>query len=401
MNKFQAKYTTLFTIVTQQLFYLNNLHAQGAIDVLPDFEIVPSPECISVLKKLDYIVKTGNPATGITVLARVSGKNGGGDDLLRFKPAATDKLSFYLMMRNKEVINFNKLPLIQSSGRLFYFSNEVADGAALRSNLHVSAGVAGVHETNDAAIERTDNYSFTLPAATATGSFIRHLVSGGKTEPVSIVTNGALAILSFKLAGLPAGKYQLFDNGLIKKDEFYYNGSPLASGAWGVIEIMLSSLIAANYRIAEPDFSIRPEKPVFTLLFENRLVKWRYTVKLETNSALYKEIEAIALPADKTTFVNAINIVTNDGALAFTLTPPAAVIPAPAQLEFISNTVLGFKEKYFSSTLINKPLKLDLKKNIGMGPPPPTIKENLPHPGTALINPQSIPDIFSEIFITI
>ena len=401
MNRLQLKYSSLFTIVIQQSFYMNNLHVAGAIDIVPDFDIVPTPECLAVAKRLNYVIKTGNPATGLTVLARVAGTNGGGDDLLRIKPMQTDKLSFYIMLRNHHAINFNKLPLQQHPGRLYYFSNEVVDGAAPRNNLHLSLAAAGVHEVNDATRENTDNYSITLPAAAATGSFIQHLVTGRKTGPAATISNGGSSTLSFKLAGLPPGKYKLVDGTPADRDLFYYNGSSLPSGAWGVIEIMLSPLIASKYQVIEPDFSLLPDRPAYTLLFENRLAKWRYTVKLPANSPLFKEIDTLPADADKITFLNHVNIVTNDGTITFALTMPVIVSPTPTQLEFVANTALRFKEQYFSTTLINKPLKLDLKKNIGLGPPPPIVKENLPHPGTALINSLTPPDIFSEIFITI
>lgn len=399
MNAFQAKYAPLFTISVQQLYYLNNLYKDGARIVQPDFELVPTPDCLRTMKRLDHVARAGNPAAGLTVLGRVLGKTLGGDDLLRFKPAAGDKLSFYLMLRNSQAINYNILPLTMNAGRIYYFNNLVGDGAALRNNLHLSLAAAGVHETNDATRENASSYSYTHGAPVAAGTaFVHHLATGAKIEPVSLVNDGGKARLSFRLEQLPAGKCELRIAGPVQ-DSFYYNGSALLSGAWGVVEIFLSNTLAAHYQVVEADYSLLPDRPVFALRFENRPVKWRYTVKLPENSALYKEIDAIALPADKTNFINRINIVTNDAAIVFTLSPPVA--GTPKELVFVSNAVVGFKEKYFSSTLVNKPLKLDLKKNIGLGPPPPIVKANLPHPGAGLINAQSLPDIFSEIFITI
>lgn len=401
MNAFQVKYAPLFTISVLQQYYLNNLYKDGARDIQPDFDLVPTPGCTATMNRLDYIARAGNPAAGLTVLGRVLGTNMGGDDLLRFKPVAGDKLSFYLMLRNHQAINYNTLPLTISPRRIYYFSNLVGDGAALRNNLHLSLAAAGVHETNDARREQISSYTFEQAGPVAPNSaYVRHIATNTRIEPSSHLFDGATTTLSFRLGNLSSGLCELIIGVAPAVDTFYHNASALPSGAWGVVEIFLSNALAAPYQVVEADYSLLPERPVYTLLFANRPVKWRYTVKLPENSALYKEIDAIPVAVDKSNFISKINIVTNDAAVSFALLPPAAGV-TPKELVFTSNAVIGFKEKYFSSTLPGKPLKLDLKKNIGVGPPPPVVKANLPHPGAGLINAQSLPDIFSEIFITI
>lgn len=401
MNALRVKYAPLFTISVLQQYYLNNQYKDGATDIHPDFELVPTPGCVETMKRLDYIVRAGNPATGLTVLAHVLGTNMGGDDLLRFKPVAGDKLSFYLMLRNYQAINYNILPHTKSQGRIYYFNNLVGDGGAARNNLHLSLAAGGVHETNDAKREQISSYTFEQAGPVAPNSaYVRHIATNTKIQPISHTFDGVNTSLSFRLTNVPSGLCELIIGVAPAVDTFYHNGASLPSGAWGVVEIFLNNAIAPHYQVVEADHSLLPERPLFTLLFANRPVKWRYTVKLPENSALYKEIDAIPLAVDKTNFINKINIVTNDAGVSFTLTPPAAGV-TPKELVFTSNAVIGFKEKYFSSTLPGKPLKLDLKKNIGLGPPPPVVKANLPHPGAGLINAQSLPDIFSEIFITI
>jgi hypothetical protein len=396
----QAKYASLFSLMIKQPFYLNGLYTDRAIAPEPDFEIVPTPQCLETMKRLDYVFRPAKPRGGATVMARVMGVNGSGHDLLRFKPRAGDKLNFYLVMRNNAAMSYNNLPVAASPGRFYYFNNLVGDGAAPRTGLHLSLAATGVDPVNDATRENKTAYSYTHPAIIAPGvAFVKHLATGRQIEPVSLTNDGTNSYLSFNLQSLPEGKCQLHIG--VLKDEFYFNGSALPSGAWGVIEIFLSNTIAPHYQVAEADYSLLPDRPVYDLLFENRAVTWRYRVQLSEQSALYKEIDAIAVPATKAAFINAINIVTNDGALSFTQTPVAAN-PTPTLLEFVSNAPVRFKEKYLSSTVINKPLKLDLNKNIGLGPPPaPTVKANLPHPAPLLINAATPPDIYSEIFITI
>ena len=130
-----------------------------------------------------------------------------------------------------------------------------------------------------------------------------------------------------------------------------------------MIELLLANTLDANYRAVEVDRSLVSDRPLYTIPFINRATRWRYTVALKTNSPLFIEMDALT-PANKTDFINRLNIVSNDTAINFTQTSAS---PDGTSFQFVSNTAVALQEKYLSSSSITKDtLSLTLKKNIGI-----------------------------------
>src|SRR5882724_5045121 len=160
MNGFNVKYAELLSLSLQQGFYQNNYCKKYTTTPDPDFLLVPSIECLDTMKRLDYICRQTPENAGLVIFSRVLDKNGGGDDLLRFKPSAGDKLCFWLVLKNPAVINFDQLPVQQDATKIFYFSNQLTDAGALRNNLHITSNVAGVDATNDMVVKQNAGYQF-------------------------------------------------------------------------------------------------------------------------------------------------------------------------------------------------------------------------------------------------
>jgi hypothetical protein len=397
MNGLNVKYTELLSLRIEQPFYTNNCCKWYSITPEPDFVLLPTGECLHTMQRLDYLSRPINENAGITIFSRVQGKNAGGDNLLRFTPANGDKLSFWIVLKNPSAINFNQLPVTVDASRIFYFTNQVTDAAALRNNLHLSAAAAGVDETTDTVIKKDNAYHYHHAAIVLPGTaVIKHVLTGVEIEPVTIASQSASADLYFNLSALPEGKCKLFINH-IEEDAFYYMGTAAPQQVFGVIELVLSHALDANYRIAEPDKSIIAQRPLYILRFINRQTFWRYSLQLHSNSALFLEMNALS-PAAKTDFINRLNILTNDPAITFSQTMAS---PDGTNFQFVSDTAIALQEKYFSPSGVTKvPLSLSLKKLVG-DPAEAAVKTDLQCPSTGLINASNSPDIFSDIFLTI
>lgn len=397
MNGLNVKYTELLSLRVEQPFYINNCCKNYTITPELDFVLLPTAECLNTMERLDYLTRYMNENAGITIFSRVLGKNAGGDNLLRFKPAISDKLSFWILLKNPAAINFNQLPVIFDTSKIFYFTNKVTDAGALRNNLHLTASAAGIDETVDTVIKKDNAYQYhhgaiVLPAT----AVVKHLLTGIEIEPATIVNQSASSDLYFNLSALPEGNCKLFINH-IKEDAFYYMGSAAPQQVFGVIELVLSPALDANYRIAEPDRSLIAQRPFYTLRFINRPTFWRYSLQLNTNSPLFLEMDALS-PAAKTDFINRLNILTNDPAITFSQTMAS---PDGTNFQFVSDTAIALQEKYFSPSGVTKvPLNLTLKKFVG-DPAEAAVKTDLQCPSTGLINASNSPDIFSDIFLTI
>jgi hypothetical protein len=403
MNGIQIEYAELFRLSVEQLFYQNRLYKQNTITPELDILIVPTDDCLNAMNRMNLVFKNTSVNSGFIILARVAGTNGAGNDLIKFPARKNDILSFLMILKNHDAINFNDLPVQYAPNKIYYFNNEVNDVAALRNNLHLSKGAAGVDGTNDSIKTSTENYRFHNTATVAQGTArVKHTLSGQIVEPTLIANQGGQSDLSFNLSTLPIGKCELLINNLLA-DEFYYLERYSTQAVFGIIELSLSDAIASNYRIIESDRSLTPERPLYLVRFTNRETFWRYTIRLQNTSPLYLEIAALSTPADKTDFINHLNIVTNDSTITF-----SRISNTDTEFVFVSDSEIFLQEKYLSTTsstthgsrIVFDPLNITLKKYITDANEAP-VKSNLPFPQTSSIDASALPKIYSDIFLTL
>jgi hypothetical protein len=393
MDGLQVTYSELLSLAVTQLFYDNKVCGKYSTTPVPDIVFAASAETQELMKRLGLIFRVTDSTGGFTVMARTNGTLGP-NELLRFRPENGDKLSFFALLRNAAMLNFNEMPVTSDTDRIFYFSNEVTDLAAVRTNLHLSTLAAGV-STADRIKKSGETYRYHHSAVVGAGAAkLKHLLTGLVIDPVSVINDAGQADLVFDLSKLPQGKCELVISA-VKTDEFYYTGLNTPQPVFGVVELNLSPLVAdADYRITEANKTIQATKPLFTLSFTNRKVLWRYTIKLLTTSPLYIELSALAGPA-KTTFLNNLKLTTNDPAVKFTQQPGAT----DTTIVYHSDTTLAFREKYIAAPGV-KPLSITLKKNTGLMNEA-VIKTDLPYPSTSSLDASNDPIIYSDIFLTL
>jgi hypothetical protein len=396
MNGIQIKYAELFRLSVEQLFYQNKLYKQNKTAPELDILIAPTADCLSVMNRMNMVFKNTNVNSGFVVLARVSGTNGSGNDLIKFPARKDDILSFLMILKNHDVINFNDLPVQPAANNVYYFNNEVNDLAVTRNDLHLSKDAAGVDGANDFIKTSTENYRFHHIAAVAQGTAkVKHVLSGQFVEPTLIVNQGGQSDLTFNLSALLMGKCELLINN-ISQDQFYYLEKYAGQKVFGIIELSLASTLTSNYRIIEPDKSLIAQKPFYTITFINRKTTWRYTIQLQNTSPLFLEMAALS-PADKADFISKLNIVSNDSTITFSRTTVT-----DNEFVFESDNALLLQEKYFSSTsLTHDLLNLTLKKYITDATKEAAVKSNLPFPQTGSIDASTLPKIYSDIFLTL
>ncbi|RAJ80147.1 hypothetical protein CLV59_105255 [Chitinophaga dinghuensis] len=395
MGIIKTKYNPLFAVSVQQLFYDNSICQRYQTTPEPDFDFVPTTETLQLLDKMDLVFKPSPTSGGLWVLARVGDKTGGGNYLLRYQPPRAAKLSFLMLARNPELYNFNDLPLLSGDGSLYYFSNNVGDTTALRSNLHLSKDVTGVKGSNDRMKYNGDVYTFVYSSPVAPGNaYVVHQLTGTIIQPRAIINDLTSARLLFDLSALPSGICKLFVNAA-QTDIFYYLPLPAQGNLFGIIEIDLSPNLDANYRVIETDRSLQAPAPMYTIQFTKRKTTWRYRLSLTQNSPLYREMAALSAPA-KSDFLNRLNIVSNDTAITFTKGNVADLA-----IEFVSNSPIALQEVYTSSSSsTHDKLGLQLKKYIGIAQEA-TVKADLPYPSLETVNQLQPPNIYSDIFLTL
>ncbi|MBL0341305.1 MAG: hypothetical protein IPP71_10425 [Bacteroidetes bacterium] len=387
MGSIIVKYEELLSFSIEQLFYQNRICAEYKTTPQLDFVCEPTPECTQLLQRLDFIFKKAERTGGFSVYGRVLGQNAGGNYVLRFKPRQTDKLTFFVYLNNPSSLNFNELPTGNSEESILYFSNQQTDVAATRDNLHLTTNSDGVNGVADSIKGSNQVFSFHSPVIVATDTAkVKHLLTGSEIKPSSLISYSGESDLTFNLSSFPLGKCQLLINNVVT-NEFYYSGKPTSNKLFAIVELNLSTLLDANYRIIEADNSLTTVRPFYKVLFKNRGTFWRYSVRFETSSPLFLEMAAMT-PAEREDFINNLNIENVDNTVAFTRT-----VLSDKLFVFKSNTPHLLKEKYTSTET------LTLYKNISVDKK--AVRTNLQFPDTGVLDATNSIEIYSDVTLTL
>jgi hypothetical protein len=396
MSGIDLKYSVLLTLSLEQLYYQNRICPRYMLEPVLDFTLQPTVECMLTMNRLGMVYKPNDRSGGFVVAAAVAGANPGGDDLLRAREKSSDKLTFLVLMKNAEMLNINDLTTGIPDNTVFFFSNQVADAAASRDDLHLTTGAAGVKVPDDILKISSSRYQYLHSTVVNANSVkVRHMITGTEIKPSTAEILAGRSQLTFDLTLLPSGKCTLLVSN-VAIETFYYLNETLPRSLSGVIELSLSNLTAANYRLIEPDHSLPLPRPTYKIRFLNRKVRWRYTVYVSANSALYLEMTGLNA-ADKADFMNRINILSNDTALTFS---PKSL--TDSSFVFESDMPRLLQEKYLSSTSANHdPLNLVLKKYIGNAARESNVKPDLPFPDASSIDISTYPNEYSNVYITL
>lgn len=387
------KYSELFTVSVEQPFYENLVCGKYKVDPKLDFSIVPTPGCEAMMSRFDFIFKSMDNKGGMIILSRTMGSSGG-NELLQFKPGQGKVLTFLLILQNAALVNFNELPSLKND-QIYYFSNLHITPAALRDQLPITKDSEGA-KLPDVIKKAAGMYTFQKLSPMAPGTAkVKHLLSGRELLPKTFITEGGKTAVVFDLTSLSPGKCQMLESG-VTLEEFYYTGNHhLYSRAFGVIDIALDATLPENYRAIESDGSLTPERPAYKIKMINRETLWRYALQLGQNSPLFLEIDSLD-PADKTDFINRLNVVSNDASITFSNT-----MINETRFEFVADNPIHLREKYYSSMGSGTDtLQLSLKKYIG-DVKEEAVKSSLPYPATNRIDATNAPLIYSDILLTL
>ena len=391
----KVKYSELFSVNITQRYYDNDKPAKNSIGPVLDYALHATPQCRALLNRLDLVTKVKPNKGGFTVWGRTQGPSGA-NTLLYFKPRKGDVLTFFINLNNPAFLSYNDLPTQLPADHIYYFNNEVTDAAAPKDNLHLNIDPLRV-SNSDAIKKATGTYEYIHAAVLNPGAAkLKHIASGYEALPSSQNNQGGQTFLSFNLAGFPTGMCELQIGG-VKVETAYHWNDQLGADVFAIMEFSLEALALPNYRIVEADGSITPQRPQYNLLFMNRATLWRYTMVLEQNSPLYRELIALP-PAEKADFMNRINVISNDTAVVFVPT-----VVSDTHFEFVSNAPKALQERYISSSsATGNSLTLALKKYVNHPTiPEEDIKVNLPYPEAHRLDATNDPVIYSDVRLTL
>lgn len=313
---------------------VNLLHEYYADGRCNDFEVVPTPTTVSVLKGAGILVK--NIGNALILLVKVD--EAGATYL---KLPADLKLSFYLQLRSPAMLNYTNLP--SRSDSFFYFSN--AYGTSVADVLYLNKAIPDFSVTNAYNIGDLIKAGGTIyeavkpvskggappsgdssawrarPAAQYVHAADLLLLSDGlvrintlpsKTFSIAVFgrnpASGAFDIpawtaltqsypqdtstIQINLGSITPGQYRLSVNGV---DHWVYiDKTAVYNRVFGVIELF--NAYPAGHALSFIDADQRPKGIDYTIRFANRLALWKYITRTT-------QVTGITLPSMPGAFI--------------------------------------------------------------------------------------------------
>jgi hypothetical protein len=396
----QIKYKELFSLEIEHSFYENKFCASYKTAPISDFQLMPTPETVLLMKRLGMIIRANPHTNGLTVFVEVKDNLNVDDYLLKVTPPNGSKLSFGMYLRNYNLLNFSDLDL--KNDEILYFNNRVIDAGASRDDLHLMTDNDQVKTAKDVAKSRSSDYVFEHNTMVAMGTVkVRLLDSDKLIDPKFIQKSPTGSTLIFDLQNEPVGKCQLEIGGVVK-ESFYHTAA--LKNLFGIVEFYFDNLMAANYRILDVNalkFNVlKSDKPLYKIKFSNRKTFWKYVIEVQDSGVLKRDLNLLPNPADKDNYVNKLVLKSNDATIIFTKTAGSGT---DARYVFTSNSLLDLKEKFVVNGS-TQDLKMTLRKNVGT-PAESDLKTSLPLPN-ATISPVEDPvtdvvTVLSEVAVMV
>lgn len=318
------------SIKYNMLFTLELLHGYYANRLCTDFVIMPSAKTAAVLQGYKMIAKQYENSLYVGIAT-----NDTGTPII--KPAEGTPLTFFLQLTNPLFFNFTNLPFAYPSGKLYYFTNRVANSSNGKQFLSLPTPFIGTQQylpgdiatnaggTTFQAIRTStgnvpapgnfwmevDNnhyfsekdalqwlpslstYSFTAPQSSAVIA-VHGFNSAAPQDYDTLVYSETINFLkpvtafTLDLRVLPPGKYKVSVNG--DEQTAYINDELSVSKAFAIVDVYVENTLPNGYKILNGNDLLSPPYSIF---FLNRATIWKYvltsaTATVSDNASVYQ-----------------------------------------------------------------------------------------------------------------
>src|SRR5258706_6709962 len=106
MNGIQVKYTELFRISIQQLYYQNKVCKEFKIQPEPDIQILPIQNCLVVMNRLNIVFRNTDANGGFFFFLKIGGKKRGGEGIFWFSPQKKKMPGVFLFFYKNPLLQF-------------------------------------------------------------------------------------------------------------------------------------------------------------------------------------------------------------------------------------------------------------------------------------------------------
>lgn len=379
----------------QQNFAAMNLDEQAAMMLLYDsgsiFQIVPSARSRADLDRHNCLVR--QTATGLIVGMKAQADSGPPKSYTPSQTLDDDLVfTFYLHLRDFNLLNFTALPLTGNTGRIYLFQNltgghgktfpslaahpplyaagrtylpgdMVVDDAITPSTLHI-ARVKTIAAPTGSADWLTESAAEGLPMSYVgendryplVRQQLYYRVKTAEVEPEIEITNafgklieakrqilpGGHRTIQIDLRGLPEGLYSLHAHtaDLSYQDDLQFYLLQQQETPFAILELAVKSAVTAYDML---DAQGRLRSPVYELRFRNRATHWRYVGKQFNASS----VTTTPMPLTRFGVIDNISVLDKSGT-------PVDDLPGP-EVTMIKAEALAVEaeKKFYSEIHIN------------------------------------------------
>jgi hypothetical protein len=336
-------------LVYKYLFTVELLHHYYRDGKCPDFEMVPTEDCLQQMRDSHLLWRVINNKlfVGIEIDPADPGEK---------MPAVPLRdglvFRFYLKLKNASFLNFTNLPAGQSKNQCYYFSN--LSGNKQAKNLYLSSAAdafdnAVSYSPGDIVQGGAQLFECISPAkgkATSNGSFWKNIgadrvvtqndliaLTTASYKSAVIPPSGTVASSVFKLNretnlyDVPAlgtvvsnftgpqsattvnlfslqegnqkllspGRYLVSVNGV--PDEVYFDTKAVSSGIFGVIDIFHHAGVPADFNLLDNG---TVKEAAYKICFHNRSTIWKYILKNDSTLKVTDKNAAISFSKEAT-----------------------------------------------------------------------------------------------------
>ncbi|PSR18566.1 hypothetical protein C8255_06695 [filamentous cyanobacterium CCP3] len=194
----QILFEPVFYLQLWHDYYLKEPRKSGELPVQDDLSqvvtLVPTHECQASLRRLRWVVRS--QLSGLVVLAHVESSpqygSPGGDDSegspLSLRPVVPvepdERLTFWMIVRDRTFANYTNLPLTAPRDRLYYFSN--LSGNVAQQQLHLSRPLSRYTAGQSYPL----GHLVTYPTQDATLESMQHQPAAARRPKLTATANG-------------------------------------------------------------------------------------------------------------------------------------------------------------------------------------------------------------------
>jgi hypothetical protein len=251
-----------------------------------DFLVWPAPLCSQILKGTGLLFKaTGN---GFKLYADV--RKLANSFVLKKQLANNLKFTFLVKLTNPFFLNFTELPVVAQPKGVYYFNN-LTKNISLQNQLYIVKKDDVVDGADEKYVSPEDylrvesgnfNWHFDSNAPRVTAEL--RFPDSGVSIVQNLENNNDSFQFQFGLTSLPAGRFDLYVNGLKVNTQSFYNSSPFGDeSVFAIIELFNSDVLPVEYQFIDKNGFIQPKK--YVIPFCRRKTKWRYIVNKISNVA--------------------------------------------------------------------------------------------------------------------